>query len=193
MTPTESQLRLMAAKVLDDGQEFLESVLGDCRVILAKEKKKTHMYCGGKLLCNKECSNWESFGHDFHAVTCTTCNRMLKEILDRPRQYRENGGLVLPNGNITLIDLEDFLINHNTLDNRRCNLRVVTTAENGHNMKKRKGTSSKYLNVSRLKSGSYRVSCVRYGKRYYGGEFKNEDDAGRRAKELAAAKAKGLI
>lgn len=43
-------------------------------------------------------------------------------------------------------------INHDTLDNRRCNLRVCTRSENNRNSKKMKNTSSKYKGVSWYKT-----------------------------------------
>ena len=39
-------------------------------------------------------------------------------------------------------------INHNTLDNRRTNLRACTYQQNNMNARKRQGTSSKYKGVS---------------------------------------------
>jgi len=42
-------------------------------------------------------------------------------------------------------------INHNTLDNRRCNLRNATTRENGSNLKRKSELSSQYVGVSWFK------------------------------------------
>lgn len=46
-------------------------------------------------------------------------------------------------------------INHDTLDNRRCNLRIVSTRENLQNLKRRKLnlTSSKYVGVHLYRNG----------------------------------------
>jgi len=44
-------------------------------------------------------------------------------------------------------------INHNTLDNRRCNLRICTTQQNQHNRKSYVGGSSPFKGVSFSKDG----------------------------------------
>lgn len=44
-------------------------------------------------------------------------------------------------------------VNHNTLDNRRCNLRICTRGQNNHNQIKRKYCSSNYKGVTYFKFG----------------------------------------
>jgi hypothetical protein len=77
-------------------------------------------------------------------------------------------------------------INGNKLDNRKENLRVVTRSQNARNMKPHKDGSSKYKGVYWDKTRkSFRVQVCSFGKRYYGGSFKDEKEAGRKYNELA--------
>lgn len=46
------------------------------------------------------------------------------------------------------VDMEIDHIDHETLDNRHCNLRIVTSSQNSMNSKKRKGCSSRFKGVS---------------------------------------------
>lgn len=80
-------------------------------------------------------------------------------------------------------------INGDPLDNRLCNLRSVTHAENMRNVKKRSGTSSKYKGVSWCKLTNTWYCYINVdGKRIKIGRFIDEEEAGRaydeRAKEL---------
>ena len=69
-------------------------------------------------------------------------------------------------------------INHNTLDNRRCNLRVCTNSENCTNQTKRLGTSSKYLGVTwREDRSKWEVNFRLKSKNKYLGCFPDEEDA----------------
>lgn len=76
-------------------------------------------------------------------------------------------------------------INHDTLDNRKCNLRLV---ENSHNSKNRSSCNSNNKsgarNVALLKSGKYRVQLFVNGENINFGEY---DDL-EYAKELAKSK-----
>ena len=65
-------------------------------------------------------------------------------------------------------------INGNGLDNRRCNLRIVTPFQNQGNRRKLKGGLYKGVRVT--KYGTYRCS-VRHGKKtYHLGTFKTQED-----------------
>lgn len=70
-------------------------------------------------------------------------------------------------------------INHDPLDNRRENLRVVSHAENCRNRgKRRAGGSSQWLGVSWNKEkGRWRASVTKGGRRKLVGSFENEVDA----------------
>lgn len=67
-------------------------------------------------------------------------------------------------------------INRQVLDNRRCNLRVVTHAHNMQNTASRRGSTSKFRGVHRR--GDKWRACVRHeGKNYYLGNFHSEQEA----------------
>lgn len=70
-------------------------------------------------------------------------------------------------------------INGDTLDNRRCNLRLCTNAQNQQNTGSR-GGSSRYKGVSfNKKSGKWIGAFLFEGRRYYCGLWDSEDDCAR--------------
>ncbi len=69
-------------------------------------------------------------------------------------------------------------INHNTLDNRRCNLRICTRSQNNHNRLRAKNKSSRYKGVAwHQPSNKWIVQISKDRKPYYLGLHKNEKDA----------------
>lgn len=69
-------------------------------------------------------------------------------------------------------------INHNGLDNRKTNLRIVTTSQNQMNRLKRHGTTSKYKGVSWNKNGhKWEARVVINKKDTYIGLFDSEIEA----------------
>ncbi len=70
-------------------------------------------------------------------------------------------------------------INHNSLDNRRANLRIVTQEHNNWNKRKKRGNcSSQYKGVSWQKSpGRWKAMIVYKGKWIFIGYFDNEVSA----------------
>ena len=80
-------------------------------------------------------------------------------------------------------------INHNPLDNRECNLRMVTTSQNQMNRLPYKNTSSKYKGVCWSKSHNKWLAYIKFNKKLtYLGYFKDEKAAAKayneKAKEL---------
>lgn len=70
-------------------------------------------------------------------------------------------------------------INGDTLDNRRCNLRICTNAQNQQNTQSR-GGSSRYKGVSfNKKYGKWLGAFMFEGRHYYCGYWETEDDAAR--------------
>ncbi len=80
--------------------------------------------------------------------------------------------------------------NHNGLDNRRCNIRICTHAQNIQNQRRKRGSkTSKYKGVFWNKKESYwYVQIKQNGKKLNLGSFHNEIDAAKtydkKAKEL---------
>jgi hypothetical protein len=81
-------------------------------------------------------------------------------------------------------------INHNGLDNRRANLRIVTKEQNNWNKRKYFGNySSRYKGVSRPKNcGKWRAKIFYKGKGIFMGYFDDEESAAKaydaKAREL---------
>jgi hypothetical protein len=85
-------------------------------------------------------------------------------------------------------------INRNRLDNRRANLRIVSTLVNAHNKTKRINTSSKYIGVSKnIRKRKWEVSIRHNNKKYHIGMFLDEIEAAkaynRKAEELYGSEA----
>jgi len=80
-------------------------------------------------------------------------------------------------------------INGNVLDNRKCNLRVCTPAENARNITKRRKNTSGYTGVS--KNGKkWQASIKRNRKTYHIGSFEDKEEAAR-ARDLKAIELHG--
>jgi hypothetical protein len=76
-------------------------------------------------------------------------------------------------------------INHDSLDNRACNLRLVTPSANIQNQRKRRDSKSKYKGVSwHERAGKWMAQISINGKRLYAGLHIEEDDAARAVYDL---------
>jgi len=68
--------------------------------------------------------------------------------------------------------------NHNGLDNRRCNLRICTAAQNQHNRKPQAGGTSSYKGVSWKRASRKWLATICYrGRKIYIGSYDYEADA----------------
>ena len=82
-------------------------------------------------------------------------------------------------------------INMDGLDNRRCNLRIVTNVQNTWNAKKRSKSKSKYKGLAWDKRlNQWQVGIKVDGKRIFFGRFSDEEDAAH-AYDEAARKYRG--
>jgi hypothetical protein len=82
----------------------------------------------------------------------------------------------------TRSDIHVDHINHNTLDNRKCNLREVTSQQNAYNRKSFDGSTSKYVGVSWVKSRKKWLAQIK-------DEDSNTVNLGRYDDEIEAARA----
>ena len=74
-------------------------------------------------------------------------------------------------------------INRNRLDNRRVNLRIVTSHVNSLNTSVQKNNTTKYLGVHKTRYGTYYATIKLNGKNIGLGTFKNIDEAIKARKE----------
>lgn len=76
--------------------------------------------------------------------------------------------------------------NRNGLDNRRENLRVVTTMENGYNRTLSKNNTTGFKGVVFDKRvGRFKAKIKAAGRYYFGGHFNSATDAARKYNEMA--------
>jgi hypothetical protein len=69
-------------------------------------------------------------------------------------------------------------INHNTLDNRKSNLRICTQADNCKNTSSRRGKTSKFLGVHKHSQQNVWIAQIKVdGKIKHLGSFKDEEEA----------------
>lgn len=73
---------------------------------------------------------------------------------------------------------------NNPLNNKIKNLRLGTLSQNSFNRKRNKGTKIGRKNIELLKNGKYCVTIKANGKKFYGGVFKDENNAIKKAREL---------
>jgi hypothetical protein len=128
-------------------------------------KYKWHVAGNGKMLYAQRMARSKRLGQRQYKV------KMHRQIMNVP------GGLFVDH------------INHNGLDNRRSNLRIVTKMQNNWNKRKLKsGCSSKYKGVSFFKrSGKWQARIVHNGNNIFIGQYEDEESAARAYDEKAKA------
>lgn len=78
-------------------------------------------------------------------------------------------------------------INHNKLDNRKCNLRICNRNGNVQNTSSCRNSSSKYIGVCWDKRDKVWIATVKHnGKQVYRAYFKNEVDAAKERDRVAS-------
>ncbi len=93
---------------------------------------------------------------------------------------------ILEQNGFDLSEKEVDHINGDRLDNRKCNLRIVTEQQNRYNLSKRSGNcTSKYKGVSYDKSRNKWKSTVCHNKKAYNRRFKTEKEAAESYNEMA--------
>ena len=68
-------------------------------------------------------------------------------------------------------------INRNRLDNRRANLRIITSKQNSFNRKKPKNSKNKYKGVRKMGKGKFKAVISKDGKIYEIKDCETERDA----------------
>jgi HNH endonuclease len=76
-------------------------------------------------------------------------------------------------------------INHNKMDNRKENLRIVTIQQNSFNRKIMSNNKSGYKGVSLRSNGKYRVWITKNGKDIYGGTYSSKHEAAKVYNKMA--------
>jgi hypothetical protein len=126
---------------------------------------------------------------EFNKVGETIVDKEIYYDLIKYKWYLNNYGYVHANINNQMIKLHRYImnytgnnyidhINNNPLDNRKCNLRIVTPAQNMMNQSSSKNSSSKYIGVGfdkRLNNWRARIHID--GKEVFLGRFKTEIEA----------------
>jgi len=126
-----------------------------------------------KISCFKWCFNW-SYGKNGYAI----CNIYPIDWKHPQKIYLHR--LIIGAKEGELVDH----INRDPFDNRKCNLRKVTPSENLLNRTTKRG-KSKHKNVYwQEKNKKWIVVVSKNSRNYYGGSFKSEIEAAKKANEL---------
>jgi len=123
--------------------------------------------------------------YNWHANRCSSKNwyatRMWKERDDKPTTESMHRQIMGAPDNMQVDH-----INHNGLDNRKCNLRLCTRSQNAYNRKPRPDCSSQYKGVSFHKRYKKWEAYIRVkGKLNHLGSFDDEIDAAQAYNEAA--------
>ena len=153
-------------------------------------KHYLQMYRHGKILVSRTISEYrEVDGVGYVATSNGTPAKIDHEDYDKIKDnnyfcmngyaYTSDTGKV-PMHRIIMGEMGERIdhINHDTMDNRKCNLRICSVAQNRHNSKPNKNTSSKYKGVSFAKDRNLWRSRIRIKDVLYSlGQYEDEEDA----------------
>lgn len=138
-------------------------IVGDVAYVTMTGSDKSIMIC--------DASDWEKLKDHVWNCACsgyaTTCNR------GSSLKYKEFHRNVIECKDGLFVDH----INRNRLDNRRCNLRLVTPFQNSLNRNVSKNSESGYLGVRKRENGKYQARITLDGKTYSLGSFDTIEEA----------------
>jgi hypothetical protein len=169
------------APTLEKATELLNQINLEILNIQNEEKeKKTNRFItkddyGCYILCNK--------GNKIYVDEKYWHKLMEYKWLLNTYGYARGNGVLMHRFIIENLERKEILknrvidhINHNRLDNRIKNLRIVTPCENNHNRKKRENTSSKYIGVC-LNGKKWRANLTFQKQKIMIGYFESEKEA----------------
>ena len=109
-------------------------------------------------------------------------NSKYKNVMYVGHTYKKNGKTKTIRLHRLITDCPEDLvvdhINHNGLDNRKCNLKICTIAENGQNRRLAKNNTSGINGVSwNSEEKKWRASVIKYKKQVFCKLFSNKQDA----------------
>lgn len=114
-------------------------------------------------------ASWAKGSHSFYAARKTSKKLGKQKTILMHREV-----LGLSKGDKRIVDH----INGNTLDNRRCNLRIATAAQNAWHQKKSGRNKSGRRGISKGQTdGGFLVRIMYEGKRKYLGEYRSFEEA----------------
>lgn len=125
--------------------------------------------------------------HKWYAHRCSK-----RTYYARRNIYQKGGGKIIQVSMASFIlsapaGLQVDHINHDTLDNRWCNLRLCTRTQNNQNRKPFRGGTSKYKGVCwNRENKNWRALCCEKGRLIHLGYFKNEKQAAMAYDEYAS-------
>ncbi len=98
---------------------------------------------------------------------------------------RNKTGVLMHRQILGIFDKDIYVdhINHDGLDNRRCNLRIASKSQNAANSKRKNSTG--YKGVSKLKNGKFRANITVNGDAVHSKEFHDAETAAAAYDELA--------
>ena len=165
-------------KILDNGEAefYITSRLGEEFVVKVSEEDIKRL-----VKWNKSWNaSWRNDSQSYYICSCEYLGIFDGQVKEKIHYLHR-----------WIFDYPEFMhidhINHDTLDNRRCNLRLTEQSQNlEHRSGKNKNNKSGYRNVAYIKNDKYpyRVQLMVNGKNTVLGEFDDPHVAGAFAEEM---------